>query len=143
MIISLESGKARIVVNTDKILWDTIQMLDDELAQVKKKHSLFAEYPMEEGEDQDTWYERISPILAEKNKKKKKESNEQYLVRLFKSDMTKQDYVVDALKAIAKTFEGQDSKLDEETLKSLPYVKTKEFIKEVLSLCDIPLGGLS
>lgn len=142
-IIEVALGTERLVVNTDKITYPKVIELSDELSQLKKKYSLFSEYPMEEGETVDSWYERVAPLLDEKNKKKTKESAEDYINRIFKADLQKQELVIDGLRAIAKVFDNQDSKLTEEAIAVLPYVKAKNFIKQILEICDLEFGAFS
>lgn len=130
-------GDQRLVVNPDNITLRKVKELADALVELKRKHSLLTKFPLNDKESLEEWSERIAPLLVEENKRKKNEKSDEYINRLYKTDLDKQELVLDTLKLIAKSFDNQESKITPENSDQISYVSAKRFIKDLFTLCDL------
>lgn len=134
--LKLDLPPGSLVVDTNKITPTAMEALADALGEVKQKHSIFAKYPLEDDETLEQWQERVLPDLTNETKKKDGEKAEDYLKRVFKTELDKKDLIFDTLSAFAGVFGGKE--VTKESFNKASYVSMKAFIKDVLKACDFP-----
>lgn len=132
----LEIGTQTLVVDPDTITLKKVKELARAVTAVRAKHSLLTKYPMKEGEVMEDYEERVKAELRESNTRKAGESEEDFASRLLVSGVDNQGFILDELKAIAKVFD-QESKVSDETMEMVPYVKAKQLISDILEVCDL------
>ena len=135
--LKLELPPGFIVIDVDKIEPDQMDEISDMLGEVKFQNSVYHEFPMLDGESDEEWQERITPLWLESKSKKKDESIEEYLRRSFKTSNAKKKILFDTLKGLAGVF-GQADKVTEKAFGQSSYVMCKRFVIDVLKAIDFP-----
>jgi hypothetical protein len=136
-IAELELGAERLVVFEKDVLFENIDKISEEYSEVKTKHSLFAKYPMKDGESSQEWQERVLPLLAAESNKLDKESNKDYLARIYKLSLDKHKLTIDTIKMLAKVF-GQEAKATDASFKKCSFVAARKFVVTVFEACCLP-----
>ena len=129
-------GERRVVVDTKDLIWSKMELLAEEYASVKKQHSLFAQFPINDDETVEEWSERVSPLLLEENKKKDGEDSETYMKRVYSLKLDKQKLVKDTVAMIATVF-GQGEKICSGSFDRSSYPECKSFIIAVFEAVDL------
>lgn len=129
-------GMSQFIVDPLAYSYDRVEKLRAAVTDIRKGHSLFAKYPLEEGESREKWRERIEPLMEKDLVRKDGESSEDHLNRLFeyKDDTFEMEYEI--VQAIAKTFALTGPEKEDFRGSNLP--KTRKFIYDVLYLGGIP-----
>lgn len=136
--LALELKTERVVVAPDKITIKKLKELATGLQEVRKSHSVFAKFPLLENESIEDWEKRCQPLAEAEEKRKDDEKMDDWLKRrYFKVDLDRLDMLVDTLKLIGNTFEGQGYKVSDEQLETVAYPDLKRFVNDVLGLCDL------
>lgn len=139
-ILRLEADNGVVlVVSTDQIKMKVIRSLASGLTEIKKKHSLYTEYPLKDKETTEQWEERVGAALVEKQKRKDGEDFDEYLTRRLAPDLSNHEVLAEVLLLIAQVF-AQD-RVNEEFVDTVCYPAAKALIKEVLMLCDLSTKG--
>lgn len=113
-----------------------VEDLREAVADIRRKHSIFAKYPMEEGESREKWKERVEPIIEADLTRKEGEGLQDHLKRIFEIKSDSHEMAPEILNAICEVFGLREVK--EEDFKQSNYIDVKAFIYDVLSLGDIP-----
>jgi len=130
----------RLVIMHKDLIFDKIEALIEAYAEVKKKGSLFEEYPLLDGEDVEQWMERVAPIWAESNKKVEGESQDAYLKRIYKMKADKPKRVKETIKAIAKVFDQAEKITSDDAFDKTSYFDCKNFVLKVFNALDLSVA---
>jgi len=136
-IAEVSLGENRLVVDRKDLTFDNLEVLGREYAQAKIDLSLYSKYPIGEDESLADWAERVYPLLQEDNKKKDDEGKEDFLVRIYGTNMDKHELVFRLLQSIASICK-QSEKVTKEAFKKSSYPDCKEFIATVFKAADFP-----
>lgn len=135
--LELSVGGVRLLVPMTKLTPPKGRALVAKLAELKAKNSEFMEYPIKEKETIDEWYERIGPdLLKDKTLRRKGESTEDYLKRIYTQKTDKFQLVYEVLKFIAELFEQPES-VTPALFDNTPYAYSKKFIRDVLDALEL------
>lgn len=129
-------GENRLVVNTKDLVFDAVEAIVEGYADVKKSHSAFAQYPMQEGESMEDWSERAFKAMQDEAKREDGEKVEDYLKRIYSLSTDKHKLVFDTIEMLAKVFK-QDGKVTKESCKKANYPEAKAFVVAVFRAADL------
>jgi hypothetical protein len=136
--LTLQLADKPIRVELDNFTADRAFDLFDKVAEIRIRTSPYAKFPKEEGETNEQWRERISKDSEKDQIRKDGEDTDKYLKRVFDAKHESYNLAFEILNAICEVF-GQE-KVTEARFKSAHWMKTKQFIYDVLSLGDVPCG---
>lgn len=111
------------------------------VADIRRSKSIFAKFPMEEGETKEKWRLRIQPLADAEDVRKEDETDEEHLKRLFKLESDLDEITFPILKSICEVF-GLREPTDKD-LESTNWIDLKLFIFNVLDAADIPAGDFA
>jgi hypothetical protein len=134
--IKVNIGQNQYVVDTMLYTYQRVVDLAEKIADIRRNHSLFAKYPLEENETREKWKERIEPLMEKDLIRKEGESEGDHLKRLFEAMVDTHEMAFEILGAIAETF--RLNPVAQEDFRSANWIKVREFIFNVLHLGDIP-----
>lgn len=120
----------------DKYSYENVEILREAVSEIRRKHSVFTKYPMEEGETKDKWRERVEPLVETSLVRKDDESVQEHLQRMFEAKVDTHEMAPEILNAICGVFSLRE--VSEEDFKKANWLDVKEFIYNVLYLGDIP-----
>lgn len=135
-IAEVALGPNRLVVEMKHLVFKNINKLAHGYADVKLKHSVFNQYPLLEDETIEQWTERVLPLLAQENAKKDEESASDYMGRIYKLKMDKNELIKDTIKLVADIC-GQADKVSDEVIDETPYPLLKAFLLDVFEASDL------
>lgn len=135
-VAEVSIGENRVVVNVKDLIFEKIEEIAEGYAEVKQKHSLFAKYPLEDGESVEDWSKRAFTQLTEENKKKDEESLQEYFQRAYVLSLDKHKLIFDTIKMMAKVF-GQEGKVTDSGFKKCNYPEAREFVIKVLDTAGL------
>ncbi len=129
-------GASKVTVNCNDFSFDKVETLRESVAQVRRNHTIFAKYPMNEGEKKEIWRTRVEPEMEADLTRKEGETPVEHLKRLaeFKSDT--HEMAPEMLNAICSVFGLRDVPIED--FRQANWLEAKGFIYDVLNLVDIP-----
>lgn len=133
--IALPIGERRLVVKLDDYSLMRAMVLSEKVAEIRKNHSIFVKYPMDEGETREKWRERVEPLLENEQMRVDGESEQDHLKRLFNVKPDAHQMALEIINAIAETFGAKP--FSEQELNNANWIAVKQFIYDVLSMGDI------
>lgn len=133
--VIFEVGQGRIIIHPSAITPFKLDILAEKLGEVKRKHSIFGKYPMEEGETLEKWQERVLPLITSEQTMKEDEGTESYMTRIFKQEMSRKPLIKDTLEAIGEAFD-QPGRVTDETYAQIPILLTQAKMIDFLKACD-------
>lgn len=145
--LAVELGQGNdLVVDTNKISIGKSKALAKGLTDIKRKHSPFTKYPLNENESFEEWQKRVLPKLIGPKRDLSRQEGETddavYLSRLMEIELEDLDLHFDVLKLIATTFndiEGnpQGHKVTQETFEDTSLEAAIRFMRDVLGKARI------
>ncbi len=129
-------GQQQFVVDPNSYTYDKVEQLTEKITDIRRAHSLFSKYPLNEGESREKWRERIEPLMEKELVRKEGEAAEDHLKRLFDTKVDAREMTFEIVEAIGETFKL--AKPAKEDLRACNYLKLRTFIYNVLNLADIP-----
>lgn len=136
MKLKINFGPRQFIVNCADYTYERATVLAEKVAEVRRHSSLFAKYPMEEGESREKWRQRIEPLLENDVTRKEGETVPEHLARLYESKIDSHENTLEILNAIAESFSIMP--LTSEDVKKSNWLEVKAFVYDVLNLGDIP-----
>lgn len=134
--LKINFGPNQFVVDPNTYSYDRVAELAEKVADIRRKNSLFAKYPLEEGESREKWRERIEPLMEKDMLRQEGESADDHLKRLFEAKVDTHEIAFEVVGAIADTFQLRAP--TKEDFRAANWLKTRKFIYDVLNIGDIP-----
>lgn len=137
----VEVGNTRITIKCNEYTFDKVVELREAVADIRRNHSIFAKYPMEEGETKEKWRVRVEPIMEADLTRKEDEPLTDHLKRMFELKSDTHEMALDVLNAICTVFGLRV--VSEEDFKKANWIDVKALIFDVLDLGDIPAADFA
>jgi hypothetical protein len=136
MKLNVEVGSTRMAVDCNNYRYEVVEELRELVADIRRKHSIFSKYPMDEEETKEKWRARVEPEIELDLVRKDGEKFEDHLKRMFEAKTDSHEMAPEILNAIAKVFSLREVSIDD--FKKSNWLDVKAFIYDILSLGDIP-----
>lgn len=132
----VELGNTRLKVDCNEYTFEKVQSLLEAVSDIRRRHSIFAKYPMDEEETREKWRERVEPLIEKDLTRKEGEALQDHLKRVFETKSDTHDMAYEIIKAICETFALRE--VNEDDFKKANWIELKTFIFNVLNSGDIP-----
>ena len=131
-----EFGSFRLVVDVNNFTYQKVVELNEKIADIRREESIFAKYPLSEGEDRAAWRTRVEPLIEEDMIRKEGEDVSTHLRRMLSLKVDTFELAPKILAAVCDTMGLKNPGEDE--LGQASWLELKGFIHQILSSCDIP-----
>ena len=131
----VEIGTQKLLLNCNEFTFNKVEALREAVAQIRREHSIFSKYPMEEGEKRELWKVRVEPIMEADMTRKEGETPLEHLKRMFELKSDSHEMAPQILSTICETFGLRE--VSAEDFKKANWLEVKSFIYDTLNVVDI------
>lgn len=134
--MQIQLGDTRLMVDTANYSYEKVCLLNERVAEIRSKNSLFAKYPLEPEESKEDWAKRIEPEMQKELLRGAEESVEDHLKRIHGAKQDSHKMSFEIMNAIADTLCNKT--ISEDDFKRSNWLQIQQFVYDVLSIGRIP-----